>query len=54
MEIIQLTPYVAGTFDVLDVVVEILAEIGAVLIIKKHCSETTICSECNSQNKEGF
>ena len=35
MEILQITPAVKGTFDVLDIGVELLAEVIAVLIIKK-------------------
>lgn len=36
MEILQLAPAVMGTFDVLDIGVECLAEIIAVIIIKKY------------------
>jgi hypothetical protein len=39
MELLQLTPFVRGTFDVLDIIVEILAEATAVFIIKKHFME---------------
>lgn len=39
MELLQLTPFVRGTFDVLDIIVEILAEAAAVFIIKKHFME---------------
>lgn len=36
MELLQLTTLVKGTFDVIDIVVEIIAEIAAVLIIKNY------------------
>lgn len=36
MEIFQITEYVKGTFDTMDIIVEIIAELVAVLIIKKH------------------
>lgn len=36
MEILQLTGYVRGTFDVMDIIVEIIAELMAVFIIKRH------------------
>ncbi|MDY5102537.1 MAG: hypothetical protein SPE81_05510 [Agathobacter sp.] len=39
MEILQLTPFVEGTFDVLDIIVEFLAEVVAVFIIKKYFLE---------------
>ena len=39
MEILQITPIAQGTFDVLDILVEILAEVTAVFIIKKHFLE---------------
>ncbi len=35
MEILQLTPWVRGTFDVFDIGVEFLAEVIAAFIIKK-------------------
>ncbi|MGN0320491.1 MAG: hypothetical protein ACI4D1_06235 [Lachnospira sp.] len=34
MEILQLTPLVKGTFDVADIIVEVVAELVAVFIIK--------------------
>ena len=34
MEILQLTPIVEGTFDILDIFVEFFAEVSAVFIIK--------------------
>ena len=34
IEILQLTSFVKGTFDVFDLVVELIAEIAAVFIIK--------------------
>lgn len=39
MEILQLTSIAKGTFDVFDIIVEFLAEVTAVFIIKKHYSE---------------
>ena len=36
MEMLQCTNLVNGTFDILDIVVELLAEFIAVFIIKKH------------------
>jgi len=36
MEIFQITEYVKGTFDTMDIIVEIIAELTAVLIIKKY------------------
>lgn len=39
MEILQLTSIAMGTFDVLDILVEVLAEIAAVLFIKKFYSK---------------
>lgn len=39
MEILQLTSIAKGTFDVLDIFVEFLAEVTAAFIIKKHYSE---------------
>jgi hypothetical protein len=44
LEMLQRTTYVSGTFDLCDIAVEVLAEAGAVLVIKKLCS--------NLQNKE--
>ena len=35
MEILQLTPLAEGTFDILDVICEFIAEVIAVFIIKK-------------------
>ncbi|NLG05346.1 MAG: hypothetical protein GX567_16215 [Clostridia bacterium] len=35
IEILQLTPIVKGTFDICDIVVELLSELFAVFIIKK-------------------
>lgn len=35
MEILQMTPVARGTFDIFDILVEFLAEIAAVFIIKK-------------------
>lgn len=37
MEILQLTSIVEGTFDVIDICVEFLAEVAAVFIIKTYC-----------------
>lgn len=34
MEVLQITPFAKGTFDVYDVIVELLAEVMAVFIIK--------------------
>jgi hypothetical protein len=34
MEVLQITPVISGTFDVLDMVSECFAEIAAVFIIK--------------------
>lgn len=39
MEILQLTSFAKGTFDVFDIIVEFLAEVTAVFIIKKYYSE---------------
>ncbi len=36
MEVLQITGYVKGTFDVMDIIVEIIAELMAVFIIKRH------------------
>ncbi len=36
MEILQMTPYATGTFDVFDIIAEFLAEVIAVFIIKKY------------------
>lgn len=36
IEVLQITGYVKGTFDVMDIVVEIVAELMAVFIIIKH------------------
>ena len=36
MEVLQVTGCVKGTFDVMDIIVEIIAELMAVFIIKKH------------------
>lgn len=36
MEVLQITGYVRGTFDVMDIIVEIIAELMAVFIIKRH------------------
>lgn len=36
MEFLQLTSFVRGTFDIFDIIVEFLAEVTAVFIIKKH------------------
>ena len=36
MEVLQLTPFVRGTFDIFDIIVEFLAEVSAVFIIKKY------------------
>jgi hypothetical protein len=39
LEILQITPVAEGTFDFCDIVVEFLAEVVAVLIIKKYFLE---------------
>lgn len=39
MEIFQLTTRVYGTFDVWDILVEVLAEVAAIFIIKIHFKE---------------
>lgn len=39
LEILQITPIAEGTFDFYDIVVEFLAEVIAVLIIKKYFLE---------------
>ena len=39
MEILQLTSIAKGTFDVFDIIVEFLAEVTAVFIIKKHYAD---------------
>ena len=36
MEVLQVTGCVKGTFDVMDIIVEIIAELMAVFIIKRH------------------
>ncbi len=36
MEVLQITGYVKGIFDVMDIIVEIIAELMAVFIIKRH------------------
>lgn len=36
MEVLQVTRCVKGTFDVMDIIVEIIAELMAVFIIKRH------------------
>lgn len=36
MEVLQLTGCIRGTFDVMDIIVEIIAELMAVFIIKRH------------------
>ncbi len=41
MEVIQLSPIIPGTFDVIDILVEAAAEIFAALIIKKQYEEAT-------------
>lgn len=41
MEVIQLSPVIPGTFDVIDILVEATAEAIAALIIKKHYEEAS-------------
>jgi len=36
MEVLQLSSFVRGTFDIFDIIVEFLAEVSAVFIIKKY------------------
>ncbi len=44
MEVIQLSPIIPGYFDLLDILVEALAEMFAAFIIKNHYEEAkNIC-----------
>lgn len=50
IEVLQLTGLVKGTFDIKDIIVEIIAELVAVFIIKKQVGFDTAV-QCEEENK---